>query len=72
MKMVLTYFQIIIALLLIGAILLQSKGTGLGSTFGQSQELFRTKRGMEKILHTGTIALTVLFMVFSLLSILVN
>ena len=72
MKMLLTYLQIIVSVLLIAAILLQSKGTGLGSTFGQSQELFRTKRGMEKILHTGTIVLTALFLVFSLLSILVK
>lgn len=72
MKIVLTYLQIIVSILLIAAILLQSKGTGLGSTFGQSQELFRTKRGMEKILYTGTIVLTVLFLVFSLLSILVK
>lgn len=72
MNNALNIVQIIISILLISAILLQVKGGGLGSSFGQSQEMFRTKRGMEKILHYGTIGLVVLFLITSLLSVLVK
>jgi protein translocase SecG subunit len=72
MKNILLIAQITISIVLIFAILLQTKGTGLGSTFGQSQETFRTKRGMEKILHSGTIILIILFLILSLSLVLIK
>lgn len=72
MKLILIILQIVIASSLIVLILFQTKGTGLGSTFGQSQELYRTKRGMEKILYRLTILDAALFLVISLISILVK
>lgn len=72
MKLVLTIFQIIISLLLVVAILLQAKGTGLGTTFGGGGEIYRTKRGVEKILFVFTIILLVLFFLTSLLSVLIR
>jgi preprotein translocase subunit SecG len=58
--------QIIVCVALIGAILLQSKGSGLGSVFGGDGSVFRTRRGAEKGLFQLTIILAV---VFGLLSI---
>ena len=58
--------QIIIAVLLMAAILLQSRGAGLSSVFGGASNAYRTKRGIEKTLFTATIVLTVLFLLISL------
>lgn len=58
---ILQILQIITAVLLITAILLQAKGAALGITFGGSGNVFRTKRGAEKILFWATIALAVVF-----------
>lgn len=63
--MVLTLFQVIISLLLIGAILLQAQGTGLTASFGGSGEFYRSKRSVERLLFQTTIVLTVLFGVTS-------
>lgn len=62
-------FQIIVAVLLILAILLQNRGTGLSGVFGGSDNVFRTKRGVEKSLFTATIILSILFFAISLLGI---
>lgn len=53
--------QLVIAILLIASILLQSRGAGLSGVFGGSNAVFRTKRGIEKMLFTSTIVLAVLF-----------
>ncbi|MBI4114770.1 MAG: preprotein translocase subunit SecG [Candidatus Niyogibacteria bacterium] len=57
----LPYLQILISALLVIAILLQQRGTGLGAAFGGEGNIYRTKRGFEKTLYRGTIALAVLF-----------
>jgi protein translocase SecG subunit len=56
-----TILQVIISLLLIGAILLQVQGTGLTSAFGGSGEFYRSKRSIERFVFQATIVLTVLF-----------
>lgn len=66
MTQYLNILQIIIAVLLIAAILLQAKGTGLSGIFGGEGNIFRTKRGMEKILFNATIVLAVLFFAVAL------
>lgn len=58
---ILNIAQIVISILLVVAILLQARGTGLGGVFGGGGEVFRTKRGLEKTLFTATIVLAVLF-----------
>ena len=70
MRTLLTVIQIIISLALIGAILLQQRGTGLSATFGGEGNIYRTKRGLEKIIFAATIVLAVLFFVTALASIL--
>jgi len=64
-------FQIVLAVLLIVIILLQQKGTGLGSSFGGELGFYRTKRGAEKLLFYTTIGLSVLFIASSLIGIVI-
>ncbi|MCL5433092.1 MAG: preprotein translocase subunit SecG [Patescibacteria group bacterium] len=66
--MILTIFQIIVAVLLIGAILLQMQGSGLSSSFGGgSGEFYRSKRSVERLLVWATIILAFLFAVLSII-----
>ncbi len=58
--------QMVLATVLIGAIILQQKGTGLSGVFGGSSNIYSTKRGIEKILHYITIALSAAFFGVSL------
>lgn len=53
--------QIILAVILTGAILLQARGSGLGSAFGGGGNIYRTKRGAEKFLFHATIIIAILF-----------
>lgn len=63
--------QIILAVLLVSAILLQARGTGLGAAFGGSGNVYRTKRGAEKKLFQLTIVLSILFFGVALVNALV-
>lgn len=58
--------QVIIAVLLMAAILMQSRGAGLGGVFGGSGGVYLTKRGLEKKLFIATIVLAVIFILLSL------
>lgn len=72
MPKIVTIAQIIISILLIGAILLQQKGSGLGSTFGgEGGNLYSTKRGVEKIFFYATIVLAAIFLVIAVLRIII-
>lgn len=54
----LSYFNImviILAIALIASILMQSRGGSLGSVFGGSGTVFKTRRGIEKLLYGATI-----------------
>jgi preprotein translocase subunit SecG len=62
--------QMILAVALITAILLQQRGTGLGGAFGGEVTAYRSRRGIERTLFRLTIVLAVLFVVFSLLNLL--
>lgn len=66
-----TFFQIIIALLLIGSIMFQSRGTEAGITFGGGGQSYRSKKGLEKFLFYVTIALAALFACISILAVLI-
>lgn len=58
--------QIIVSLLLIGAVLLQAQGSGLGSTWAGGGESYHTRRGVEKVLFRATIVLIALFFLVSM------
>ena len=57
----LALLQLISAILLIIAILLQQRGTGLGSAFGGEGNIYRTVRGLERTLVIATVVLAVVF-----------
>lgn len=59
--------QLVIAIFLIIIILLQQKGSGVSGIFGGSSNVYSTKRGVDKVLHWGTIVLSVVFFGVSLL-----
>ena len=59
-------FQIVLGVMLIGAILLQAQGSGLGSTWGGGGETYHTRRGLEKVLFYFTIIGIGLFVVSSI------
>lgn len=60
MKLFFLSLQILIALGTMGLILLQSSKGGLTAGFGGG-ELYRTKRGAEKLVFWATIFMTILF-----------
>jgi preprotein translocase subunit SecG len=59
--------QLVLSVLLIVIILLQQKGSGLSGIFGGSSNVYSTKRGVDKILHWGTIILSLVFFGVALL-----
>jgi len=63
--------QLVLAVLMGVAILLQQRGSGLGGAFGGSSNVFSTKRGIDKTLFRATIVIAVLFFLVSLLSLVV-
>lgn len=70
MQTALNIIQIVVSVALIIAILFQVKGGGIGGIFGQSESVFRTKRGIERWLFLATIVLTVIFVALSIVSML--
>ena len=64
--------QIVLSVALIAAIILQSKGAGLGGlTGGEAGGVFRTRRGLEKTLFNLTIVLAVLFFAVAIANVLI-
>ncbi|PIX62122.1 preprotein translocase subunit SecG [Candidatus Uhrbacteria bacterium CG_4_9_14_0_2_um_filter_41_50] len=68
--MILNIIQLVLALLLTGAVLIQAQGAGLGGVFGGEGGVYRTKRGAEKKLYTATIVLAILFLGVALANVL--
>lgn len=60
--------QIVLAVALILVVLFQVRGGGLGGIFGQPGTVYRTRRGVERILFQLTIVLVVVFIVISVLT----
>ena len=57
---------------LIASILMQSRGAGLGATFGGDSSVYRSRRGVEKRLFQFTVALSILFVIVCLLTYLAS
>jgi preprotein translocase subunit SecG len=71
----LPYVNIVLALLLIGAVLLQQSGAGLGGAFGEGanwSSAFHTRRGPEKFLFNATIILAILFAISAFISLIIR
>ena len=71
MKNTLYIVQIIVSILLVAAIILQQKGSGLGAAFGGDSAVYRTKRGAEKFLFRATIVLAALFLISALINLFI-
>ncbi len=67
----LPYIQIVVSLLLIGAILLQQRGTGIGGALGGGTNVYASKRGVEKIVFRATVILAALFIFIASLNLLI-
>ncbi len=61
--------QAVVAVLLSLSILLQSRGSGLGSAFGGDFGGYYTKRGFERFLVYATVILAVLFFVLAIINV---
>ncbi len=72
MENTLNIIQIVLAVALIVVILLQNKGTGLGSIMGGDGNVYRTKRGFEKTLFYSTIAISIAFFGVAIANILIR
>ena len=68
MKDYLPLAQIFVSIILMILILLQQRGTALGSAFGQSGGFYGTMRGVEKKIFWATIVCGFLFIVFAVLN----
>lgn len=58
--------QMVIAISVGTAILLQARGTGLSSTFGGESTAYRSRRGLERTLFRLTVVLIIVFVLVSL------
>lgn len=74
MRLFLSITQIVLSIVLITVILLQQRGTGLGDAFGGGGGggVYRSKRGLEKVLHRLTVALAILFVAAAIASLFVH
>ncbi|HHV05278.1 MAG TPA: preprotein translocase subunit SecG [Anaerolineaceae bacterium] len=65
--------MIIVSIFLIISILLQSKGIGLGGLAGgDSGGVYTQRRGIEKVMFYITLALSVVFIILALLSVILT
>jgi protein translocase SecG subunit len=72
---ILSYIQIILAVLLIGLILLQYSEAGAGSAFGGGDNFssgFHTRRGIEKTMFYGTILIGILFVLSAFAALIIK
>jgi preprotein translocase subunit SecG len=60
-EIILFFALLLSAIGLIAAILMQSRGAGLGATFGGDSSIYRSRRGVEKTLFHFTVVLALLF-----------
>lgn len=67
----LALIQTVIGVFLVGAILLQNRGTGLSSIFGGEGGMYRTRRGAERAIFVATIVLAALFLGLGIVGIII-
>jgi len=71
---ILPYAQIVLAVILVTAILLQQSAAGMGGALGgnDAESFHHTRRGFEKFLFYLSIVCAILFALFALLSIIIQ
>ena len=61
MSSILMAVNLVSGLFLMLSVLLQNRGTGVSGVFGGEGNVYRTKRGVERILFFATIILAIVF-----------
>jgi len=65
--------QAVLSVLIIGVILIQSKGSGVSSVFGGGEgNVYRTRRGAERVIFIATIVLVVLWFATAVASLMIR
>ena len=70
---ILPYIQIVLAVILVTAVLLQKTGSQIGGAFGGSDNFstaYHTRRGLEKTLFIITIVVAILFAISALITLI--
>lgn len=70
MRTIFNILAVISASILTLSILVQSRGSGLGASFGGEGGVYRSRRGPEKVLFNTTIIAAVIFVLATILGIL--
>ncbi|HSH82254.1 MAG TPA: preprotein translocase subunit SecG [Herpetosiphonaceae bacterium] len=69
MRIAMDVAQVLLALLLIGLVLLQGKGSSASAFFNrEAATTYRTRRGIERTLLQATIIIAVIFSILSLIN----
>ena len=63
--------QILMSILLVGLVLMQTRGTGFAAGYAADTSIFRTRRGVERTLFQLTIGVSAFFSLVSILSVIV-
>ncbi len=67
LEVTLQIIQVILSVTMVVLVLMQGKGGGLGGIFGGDGGVYKTRRGVEKVVFQATIAISVVFFAVSLL-----
>jgi preprotein translocase subunit SecG len=69
----LNLIQIILSVALVILILLQARGSGMGSLFGGSDtSVYSTRRGVERTLYNLTIVVSLVYFLVAILNVIVS
>lgn len=68
----LTIAEYVVSILLIGSVMLQHRGTGLGGAFASSANVYRSKRGIEKFLFNSTIAMAAILVMSAMAHLIIR
>ena len=60
--------QILISILLIILILIQTRGTGFAAGYAADSSIYRTRRGVERLVFQLTIAVSVIFLLLAIVA----
>lgn len=71
MQILVDWLEILIAVIISAAVLLQVRGTG-SQLFGQAESSFRVRRGFERTLFRGTIVLAVVFVIVAVANVRIS
>ena len=60
--------QILVSILLVVLILAQTRGTGFASGYAADSSIYRTRRGVERLIYQMTIIVSVVFLLLAIVA----